>query len=224
MKNIELQGLNADKVWDYENGFYWFSSKNRLAKIIVQYEIYKHIVDLPGCFMEFGVHKSLSLLRFALYRDILEKDSSRKIIGFDVFDIFPSDSLSMSSDINFSKSFNVDTGFPLKVDEIKSVLSNKNFTNIDLIEGNIFATLDRYILDNPNLEIACIHFDLDVYEPTEFVLDRLYKNVVSGGLLIFDDYGVIEGETRAVDEFLRIHGLELHRHHFLNSPSYIIKP
>ena len=38
---MEINGLDSDKFWDYENAFYWFSPKSRIAKHIAHWEIYK---------------------------------------------------------------------------------------------------------------------------------------------------------------------------------------
>ena len=75
--------MNRSGVWDYENGFYWFSSKTRLNKLLAHYELYKTIATIPGHIFGLGVNKSSSLVRFCTFRDALENDYSRKIVGFD---------------------------------------------------------------------------------------------------------------------------------------------
>ena len=75
--------MNRSGIWDYENGFYWFSSKTRLNKLLAHYELYKTIATTPGHIFELGVNKGSSLVRFCTFRDALENDYSRKIVGFD---------------------------------------------------------------------------------------------------------------------------------------------
>ena len=77
---MEINGLNSDKFWDYENAFYWFSPKSRIAKHIAHWEIYKKTINIPGEIIEVGVFKGLSLLRWATFREILENSESRKIM------------------------------------------------------------------------------------------------------------------------------------------------
>ena len=43
---------------------------------------------------------------------------------------------------------------------------------------------------------------MDVKKLTDFVLKQLYERVVPGGLIVFDDYNAVVGETISVDEFL----------------------
>ena len=67
-------------------------------------ELYKSIIDLQGTIAEFGVYKANSLIRALYFREIYEKSSMRKIIGFDAFGTFPTKGLSnVRSDLNFIK-------------------------------------------------------------------------------------------------------------------------
>jgi hypothetical protein len=49
--------------------------------------------------------------------------------------------------------------------------------------------------------IALLRLDTDWYESTAHELAHLYCRLVSGGVLIIDDYGHWQGARRAVDEF-----------------------
>jgi hypothetical protein len=61
-KSEQIRGLSGKNVWDYENGFYWFSSPARLNKLLAHYDLYKSIVGLPGDIFELGVYKAASLV------------------------------------------------------------------------------------------------------------------------------------------------------------------
>lgn len=89
----------------------------------------------------------------------------------------------------------------LSREDIYKSLSVKNINNVELVEGNICNTVMQYVEEHPYLRIALLHIDTDVYEPTMAGLENLYERVVKGGVIILDDYAVIEGETRAVDDF-----------------------
>jgi hypothetical protein len=58
-------------------------------------------------------------------------------------------------------------------------------------------------------EIALLRLDTDWYDSTKHELEHLYDRVVSGGVVIFDDYGYWQGARQAVDEFLRSRGERL---------------
>ncbi|GAB1449413.1 hypothetical protein MASR2M44_24410 [Bacteroidota bacterium] len=56
-------------------------------------------------------------------------------------------------------------------------------------------------------EIAVLRLDGDWYSSTKVCLDYLFNQVVSGGVIIVDDYGCYEGCKKAVDEFLQAQNL-----------------
>jgi hypothetical protein len=223
-RKLSIRGLSSDHAWGYENGFYLFSHPTRLAKCLAHFELYKKIVGLPGHVMEFGVYKGISLLRFATFRNILENDFSRKIIGFDAFGKFPTAHLRQKSDLNFVPQFEAAGGDGLAVEELEGAIQLKGFLNIELIKGNALKTLPRYLAENPQTRISLLHLDMDVREPTAYALKKLYSRVVPGGLIVFDDYNAVAGETDAVDEFVRSHRLKLEKLNHYYVPAYVQKP
>jgi len=50
--------------------------------------------------------------------------------------------------------------------------------------------------------LAILRLDTDWYDSTRHELEHLYDRLVSGGVLLIDDYGYWQGARRAVDEFL----------------------
>lgn len=220
----KIRDLNRSSAWDYENGFYWFSPKTRLNKMLAHYELYKTITSIPGHIFELGVYKGASLVRFCTFRDALENDYSRKIVGFDAFGEFPIDNLQVQDDLAFIERFEEAGGHGLDEKEVGDVLSAKGFENFKLIKGNVFDTLPKYLSDNPETRIALLHLDMDVKEPTDFALDLLYERMVPGGIIVFDDFNSVAGETISVDEFLDKHRLKIEKLPFYNVPAYVRKP
>jgi hypothetical protein len=221
---MTIRGLKKDSVWDYENGFYWFSPKTRINKMLSHYELYKLIVGLPGHIFELGVYKGASLVRLATYRDALENDYSRKIVGFDAFGDFPTERLELKEDLHFIDGFENLGGEGLKEREVSSILESKGFENFELVKGNVFDTLPNYLNKNPETRIAFLHLDMDVKEPTDFALEQLYDRIVPGGLIVFDDYNSVAGETISVDIFLKKYSLKIEKLPFYNVPSFVRKP
>jgi len=50
-------------------------------------------------------------------------------------------------------------------------------------------------------QIALLRLDTDTYASTLHELNALYDRIVTGGVLIIDDYGYSRGCREAVDEF-----------------------
>lgn len=219
-KDLEIRNFKIENIWDYENAFYWLSDPARISKILAHYELYKLILNIPGDILEFGVYKSNSLIRFCTFRNIFESSSSRKIVGFDTFEAFPDKNLTLESDIDFIDQFQAG-GLGLNIDEINSIFNNKNFTNTELVKGNVFETVDEYIEKNPGFRISLMHLDMDVKEPTEYVLEKLFDRIVPGGIIVLDDYGTVEGETIAIDKFVKDNGLKIEKTSHNYTPCFI---
>ena len=107
---------------------------------------------------------------------------------------------------------------------MNSVLIDKGYKNFDLIEGNVFDSLEKFINENAESRISLLHLDMDVAEPTEYVLNKLYKRVVKGGLIVIDDYNDVEGATNVMDQFIEQHDLNIETLSFYGKPAFIKKP
>ena len=89
-------------------------------------------------------------------------------------------------------------------------------------------TIPKFLEENPGLRICLLHFDCDLYEPTAVGLKHLYPLVVKGGVVVFDEYGLIpwQGESLAVEEYFAEMGEqpEIRKFHFSGQPhGYFIK-
>jgi hypothetical protein len=217
-----ILGFDVASRWDYENGFYLTCDASRISKVLVHYELYKSIVGLPGEVVECGVFKGASFLRFASFRESLESQAFRKLIGFDAFGTFPPSG--DSEDRAFAAKHDAAAGRGISVDELNLALQNKAISNTDLVQGDILKTLPAYLERNPALRVALLHIDVDIYEPTKVILDCLYERVVPGGVIVLDDYPIIDGETRAVDEFIEGKGLLIEKLPLGRNPAFIRKP
>lgn len=221
--DFSIRGKKITDAYEHENAFYWFSQPARICKLLAQYELYQKILDVPGDILELGVYKSASLIRLATFRHTLENASARKIVGFDAFGTFPCDNISLSSDKQFIENFESTGGSGLTVEETRAILKHKGFENINLIPGNIFHTLDDYLQQFPATRIALLHLDMDVKEPTQYALDKLFDRVTPCGLIVFDDYGMVAGATEVVDAFAKNHGLKIQKTTHYAIPAYIQK-
>jgi hypothetical protein len=72
-------------------------------------------------------------------------------------------------------------------------------TNLHYIVGDVMETLkDKSKIPE---KIAILRLDTDWYESSKYELEQMYDNVVTGGVIIFDDYYHWDGQRRATDDF-----------------------
>jgi len=215
---------NFKKSFEYENNFYLSCDINRMSKVLAHYELYKQVLDLPGAFVECGVFKGASFSRFAMFRELLSNPYSKKMIAFDIFGEFPE--TEYEDDFKKRESFIQGAGsHGISPEQLEKVLEHKNVNkNIDIVKGDIVETVPQYIKDHPELKISILNLDTDIYEPAVTILEHLYPRIVSGGILILDDYGIFPGETAAVDEYFADKDIQIKKFSFAMTPCYIVKP
>lgn len=214
---------DLNKNFEYENGFYATASPARFSKFITHLELFKQTQNVRGEIVEFGIFKGNSFFRWIKFRDLLEQTYSRKIIGFDIFGDFPE--AKFEQDKMKRDAFVAETngGISISYDEINQLLEDQGLSqNVEIVKGDILQTLDNYIDKNPHLKISLLHLDVDLYEPSKIVLERLFERVTKGGIIIFDDYGAFAGTNKAVDDFFE-NKVEIKKLPFSHAISYIVK-
>lgn len=219
-----INKYDENKCFDYENGFYLTSEPYRMGNILSHYEIYKRILELPGDVVELGVFKGSSLIQFCTFRELLENEKARKIVGFDAFGEFPSIE-NCESDVKFVNKWNESFKDEfVSQEELYLSLKHKKIENVELVKGDIRETLPEYLSKYPYTKISLLHIDVDVYEPSKLGLELLYDRVVTGGIILLDDYGTVEGETQAVDEFFKGKECKIQKLRLSHTkPAYIVK-
>lgn len=217
------QLYDLEKRFYYENGFYATADPSRFSKFISHLEFFKRSSKVRGEIVECGIFKGNSFFRWIKFRDLLEHTRSRKIIGFDVFGHFPEATYMYDKSRRdlFVKETN--GGQSISYTELNQLLeTQKLIDNVEIIKGDILKTLDVYLQNNPQLRISLLHIDVDLYEPTKHILEKLYSKVTKGGIIILDDYGAFAGTNKAVDDFFK-NQAEIKKNPYSNAISYIVK-
>ena len=85
------------------------------------------------------------------------------------------------------------------LDEVKQNVMKTDYSTekLHFIKGKVENTLPEYA---PK-QISLLRLDTDWYESTKHALNHLFPRLVSGGVLILDDYGYWAGAKKAVDEY-----------------------
>lgn len=126
-------------------------------------------------------------------------------------------------------------GYFATEDEVSNLVEIHNSDNMipgtkrsNLVVGDIKDTLPMFLERNPGLRISLLHFDMDLYEPTLKALEILYPRVLAGGVVCFDEFGLVpwQGETLAVEEYFKKINIKpvIKKHSFAQTPhGYFIK-
>ncbi len=211
------------KAFEYENNFYLSADKIRISRILSHYELYKMTMGLPGAIVEFGVFKATSLIRFIMFRDIMENAHSRKVIGFDTFTRYPNKRNELEKE--HMKDFLAHAGTDsISKEQLMQVLKAAGTDkNIELVQGDVCKTVPEFIEHNECIKVSLINLDLTLYEPSKVALEYFWPRLVRGGLLLLDDYGIIPGETQAVDEYFADKDAKIERLPFSMKPFFVVK-
>jgi hypothetical protein len=210
-------------AYDHEIAFYLTCQPGRIGKLLAHYELYKKAMGVPGAIVECGIFKGPSFARFAMFRNLLEAGDSREMIGFDIFGKFPP--TSYEDDKAKLNQFIAAAGDEsISEDQLISVLTSKKCeTRVSLIKGDILETVPSYTNEHPELKIALLHLDVDIYEPSKCILDELFPRLAKGGVLILDDYGIFPGATKAVDDYFADREEIVSKLPYAYAPCFIIK-
>lgn len=201
------------------NSFPIYARRVVIKKFLAHYELFRKTIKLPGDIVELGVFKGHSLMTFANFLESRNiGDRTKKIWGFDNFEGFKN--LLPQDGPDYNGLQKVEGGFSPKSYEeelmdVIEIFDQDRFVpwknRIELIKGDVEETVPRFVKENPGLRISLLHFDIDMYSPTMVGLENLFPLVVKGGVVVFDEYGVLEwsGESSAVEDYFRKHNLDI---------------
>lgn len=202
----------------------------QVAKVLYLDELYQRIEPLPGNIFEFGVWWGANLALFQSLRSVREPYNwTRKIVGFDTFEGYPQPS---KEDGN-SKHAAIGgyTVTPNYIDYLTSMLRAHEQDNVmghiqkfELVKGDVRESLDTYLAENQQTVIALAYFDLALYEPTRYCLEKILPYLVKGSVIAMDELNSPDfpGETQALREALGLSKYPVYRSKYLPDRSYLI--
>ena len=189
-----------------------FGRRMHFMKPFAHYEVFQKVRDLPGDIVECGVYKGSSLLTFARFLETFcPGDRTRKVIGFDHFKGLAIRSEKDGADARVSNTpegWNA-SGFQETLYALVDAFNQDSFVpqraRVELVDGDVSETAGRYAAENPGLRISLLHLDMDLYAPTLAALEAFWPRIVTGGVVLFDEFAIREwpGETEAVETFFK---------------------
>jgi hypothetical protein len=188
-----------------------------VARLIYYHTLYQKIMDVPGVICEFGVQYGATLSTLINLRSIYEPfNYSRVVYGFDTFRGL-ANVTAKDGNLAVDGDYSVRDGFDIQLDEILSILEAdsacSHIKKFQLIKGDATKTIDDWLSNNPHAIISMAIFDMDIYQPTKVVLEKILPRLTKGSVLVFDElnFAAFPGETIAVNEVLGLNNLRLKR-------------
>jgi hypothetical protein len=205
------QGFWSPKVFDgqlRELGRDWPSKAhsmigNRRMTNLRQITEYVIANNIPGDFIETGVWRGGACI---MARAIMKAYgvTDRRVWVADSFCGLPAPNPKYAADAN--DNHHAFSELMVSLEEVKS-----NFSKYDLLDDQVVFLKGWFSETLPHADINCLavlRLDGDMYESTMDGLTNLYDKVSSGGFVIVDDFGAVEGCQRAVGDFRKARGIE----------------
>lgn len=207
-----------------------------LKRFLAHIELFQKTLNVPGDIAELGVFRGLGLMTWAnLLEAYCVGDRTKTVYGFDNwlgFTKFDAQDGAINEQADKTLGgFNPEP-FHRELSDAINLFDSDRFVpwkaRVKLVDGQIEATVGKFVTENPGVRFSLIHFDCDLYAPTKAALEALWPKVSRGGVVLFDEYGIPDwpGEAQAVDEFLADKpGLRLETFTWTNAPAaYLVKP
>ncbi len=178
---------------------YWTLLEEECARSSLIY-LLEQSLEHPGDVVECGVFRGASLRRIA--KTVKDQAPEKTVYGLDSFEGFPdggiteADTQAFRSETRLMGKFKDAEDVPDRLGKFAEVFDIK----LELKKGYFEHTLPG-LAGRP---ISFLHLDSDTYASHMEVLNALYNQVTSGGVIVLDDYNAEAwpGATQAVDEFL----------------------
>jgi hypothetical protein len=203
---------------DIDPEFYPFRDRIRgftMTSLERQYALYKavqYVCDfrIEGSFVECGVYRGGSSLLAALtfaerqdLRDLWLYDTFAGMTAPTEFDVKPGRTIERTS-AEFAERQRDDHNdwCYASLADVKTCLARASYPagKLHFVAGDVKKTIPGTMPD----KICILRLDTDFYDSTKHELEHLYDRLVSGGILIIDDYGAWEGARKAVDEYFAV--------------------
>jgi O-methyltransferase len=185
-----------------------------------QYSLYEALnyvsnSKIDGDIVECGVYKGGSAMLCAL--TLLQANDLRHLWLYDTY-------AGMTAPTSHDESYlhSLETVKSIFANNDKESYNNWCFAGLDEVQRNMSRTLYpaekisyvvgdvmKTIPDRLPEKIALLRLDTDFYDSTKHEMEHLFPRLVSGGVLLIDDYGYWKGSKLAVDEYIAKHNIRI---------------
>lgn len=202
-----------------------FANRITVTAALSRMELFKMVQDVPGAIVECGVYKGNSLMLYMHLSMILEPYAiNRSIIGFDTFQGFASiDKEKDPADINEKMFSDTDDSILQEMIDTNDLVRPVNrIPRCEIVKGDILETVPAFVKTRPDLVVAMLILDTDLYASTKVALETFLPYMPKGAIVVLDEvaYRNFPGETAALRDVLDLNKIELKRLPFDSTVGY----
>jgi Macrocin-O-methyltransferase (TylF) len=219
-------GTNVDRLRNFAK----FVPRQSLSLFLAKNDLFRRLVRVHGHVIECGVFLGGGLMTWAQLSAIYEPvNHTRRIVGFDTFTGFvrvggedSADSLPYAKPGGLATDAYDDIVEAARLFDLNRPVGH--IPRVELVQGDATETIPRYVDENPQLVVAMLYLDFDLYEPTKLAIETLLPRMPKGAILAFDELNQASwpGETLAVAESIGIHKLRIERSPLTPALSYAV--
>lgn len=226
----------AETLEEIVKNFPAYIRRRDSTRFFAHYELFKQVVNLPGCIVEVGVYKGSSLFTWsALMETFCPGDRQRLVYGFDHFRGL-SDFHEADGESRDQSAAKVEGGWKASAEHARMLVDLHNSDSLLpgvprtlLVEGDVSVSIPDFVRKNSGLRICLLHLDADLYAPTKISMEHFYPLVVQGGIVCLDEYSLTQwaGESHAIEEYFDMRGIQrpvIYKYPYSSTPGgYFIK-
>lgn len=185
-----------------------------IERLYAMHKAVEHVAraGIQGAIVECGVWRGGSMMMAALTLLALGK-SDRNLLLFDTFAGHPRPNPERDCKEHYEfwlqrrRTDQSSSWAEVALEEVRNNLASTGYPldKVAFVKGIVQETLPA----SAPAAIALLRLDTDWYDSTAHELRHLYPRLVPGGVLIVDDYGEMQGQKQAVDEFCEQSGAAL---------------
>lgn len=185
-----------------------------IERLYAMHKAVEHVArsGVQGAIVECGVWRGGSMMMAALTLAALGK-TDRELFLFDTFAGHPRPNPERDLRDHYEfwlqrrRTDSSSSWAEVTLEEVRANLSSTGYPldRVRLIKGIVQETIPAAAPE----AIALLRLDTDWYDSTAHEMRHLYPRLVPGGVLIVDDYGEMQGQKQAVDDFCQQNGVIL---------------
>jgi hypothetical protein len=191
------------EMWSLVDHWPLYCGIGNLGRFLSIYDILRDTIAVPGHIAEFGSWRGANLMFLAKTLQLLDPHSSKMVHCFDSFEgltnFAPQDGDATTLTGQYKGS----------LEELTDLISLYRLQdNIEIHKGYVENTLPQTLSQREELSFSFVYCDVDLYDATKTILDHMHPRLSKGGVFVLDEWNYAEfpGETKAVREFLEVHG------------------